>query len=212
MDFNAGMRFIWDTGIRWEAVGDIEGYVFKDLNSDGLRQRDEPPLEGVKLWLGKDKSQETDLFGYYRFKGVRGNKAIVQLDVSTLPEHFVLSVLFTQEAAIVNHGTIRVDFGATTHSEISGLVFEDVDGNGVYSMGDIGVKDAVIKLENGKTAKTDATGRYYFYDVSTGEHTITLNLNSLPVYYMPKKALSENIFLSEGETYRHNISLKRIKD
>ena len=212
MNFNAGMRFIWDTGIRWDAVGDIEGYVFKDLNSDGLRQRDEPPLKGVKLWLGKDKYQETDLFGYYRFKGVRGNKAIVQLDVATLPEHFVLSVLFTQEANIVNHGAVRVDFGATTHSEISGLIFEDIDGNGVYSVGDIGIKDAVIKLENGKTAKTDATGRYYFYNVSTGEHTITLNLNSLPVYYMPKKALSKSIVLSEGTTYRHNIPLSRIKE
>jgi hypothetical protein len=34
--FNSGMRYLWDTGVHWESVGNIEGYIFKDLNSDGL--------------------------------------------------------------------------------------------------------------------------------------------------------------------------------
>ena len=70
-NFNAGIRFLWDTGINWQAVGDIEGYVFKDLNSDGIMERDKPPVEGIKVWLGKNRSTVTDIFGYYKFKNVR---------------------------------------------------------------------------------------------------------------------------------------------
>ncbi|MCG8429635.1 MAG: pilus assembly protein N-terminal domain-containing protein, partial [Candidatus Omnitrophica bacterium] len=36
MDFFIGLRYTWDTGVRWDAVGGIEGYVFKDENADGI--------------------------------------------------------------------------------------------------------------------------------------------------------------------------------
>lgn len=212
VNFNAGMRYFWDTGIRWESVGSIEGYVFKDLNSDGLRQRDEPPVEGVKIWLGKDKSQTTDLFGYYKFKGIRGRKAYVNLDPSTLPSGFVLTVSVTQEAAIAHHQTVKIDFGIISSSEITGLVFEDVDGNNEYSIGDQVVSQAAIILDSTKTVKTDAGGRYHFYGASTGEHTIILDINSLPIYYLPQKALKEQLTLLEGATYIYNIPLRRVKE
>ncbi|MCM8795777.1 MAG: pilus assembly protein N-terminal domain-containing protein [Candidatus Omnitrophica bacterium] len=212
IDFNAGMRYLWDTGARWESVGNIEGYVFKDLNSDGLRQRDEPPVEGIKVWLGKDKFQVTDIFGYYKFKGVRARKAYVTLDTTTLPSGFVLTVPVTQEVAIAHHATSRIDFGIISRSEISGFIFEDVDENGEYSKNDKGVLGAVIILEDGKKAISDGTGRYSFPNVAVGEHTISLDLNSLPVYYLPKIAITKKITLFEGVTYIYNIPLKRIKE
>ena len=211
MEFNVGMRYLWDTGVRWESIGNIEGYVFKDFNSDGLRQRDEPPVEGIKLWLGKNKSQVTDLFGYYKFKGVRARKVYVNLDTSTLPPGFVVTVPVTQEEVIANNRTVRADFGIISRSEIRGLVFEDVNGNGEYDKGDKGVGGAIITLEGGKLTKTEITGSYSFANASVGEHTMTLDLNSLPVYYLPKTALTKKITLSEGVTYIYNIPLKRVK-
>jgi len=212
MDFNAGMRYLWDTKIRWDSVGNIEGYIFKDLNGDGLRQRDEPPVEGIKLWIGKDKSQVTDLFGYYRFKNIRGRKAFVNIDFSTLPSGFVLTVPAIQEISIVHHRTLRVDFGIISRSEISGFVFEDSDGNGQFSPQDKGIAGAIITLEDDSRAVTDATGRYYFPNASTGEHTLTLDLDSLPVYYLPQTAITKKITLFEGVTFVHNIPLKKIEE
>jgi hypothetical protein len=210
--FNAGMRYVWDTGVCWEAVGNIEGYVFKDINSDGLRQKDEPPVEGIKLWLGKDKSQITDAFGYYSFKGVRARKAYVNLDVSTLPSGFVLTVPMAQEANIVHNRGVRIDFGIISRSEISGLVFEDINGNGEYDIEDKGIKGVIISLEDGTKEITDATGRYSFSNATTGGHTISLDLNSLPVYYLPKTTITKKITLFEGVTYLYNIPLKRVKE
>ena len=211
-DFNAGMRYLWDTGLHWDAVGSIEGYVFKDLNSDGLRQRDEPPLEGAKVWLGKDKFQVTDIFGYYKFKGVKARKAYVTLDTSTVPRGHVLTVPVSQEVTVSHLSTKRVDFGVISRSEISGLVFEDVDGNGEYGRGDLAVSGVVLNLEDGKESVTDTSGRYSFPNASVGEHTLSLQLNSVPAFYLPQVPITKKIRLFEGITYYYNIPLKRVKE
>ncbi|MCM8796859.1 MAG: tetratricopeptide repeat protein [Candidatus Omnitrophica bacterium] len=211
-EFNAGLRYLWDTGIHWNAVGDIAGYVFIDTNSDGLRQKDEVPVEGVKVWLGKDKFQITDIFGYYKFKRVRAKKAFVSLDVSTLPTGFVLTVPFNQQAVISQNHTVRVDFGIIARSEISGWVFEDVNGDNEYSASDNPVRGVTLVLENGKKAITDTSGRYIFANVSSGEHTLTLDLNTLPVSYLPKVPISTSIAISEGASYIHNIPLTTVKE
>jgi len=211
-DFNAGVRYLWDTGISWESVGSIEGYVFKDLNSDGLRQRDEAPIEGIRIWLGKDKFQLTDIFGYYKFKNIRARTAYVILDAATLPGGFVLTVPVTQEVPIIHHRTAEVDFGIVSRSEITGFVFEDITGKGEYDEMAKGVAGVTIVLENGTKALTEASGRYAFPNVPIGEHTITLELASLPVYYLPQTALSKSFELFEGVSYLYNIPLKKVKE
>lgn len=211
-NFNAGLRILWDTGFSWQAVGDIEGYVFKDYNGDGMMQRNEPPIEGVKVWLGKNRYIVTDMFGYYKFKKVRGNQVYINLDTATVPSGFVLTVPASQPASIVQHGIVRVDFGMNARSEIFGYVFEDVNGDGQFGKEDKGVRKAVVMLENGVKRLTDAEGKYSFSNVSPGNHDITLDLNSIPIYYLPKVALVKKITLSEGVAYNYNIPLKKSEE
>jgi len=210
--FNAGLRYLWDTGIRWDSVGNVEGYVFKDLNSDGLRQRDEAPVSGIKIWLGKDKYQLTDTFGFYSFKNVKARKGYVTLDTSTLPQGFVVTVPVTQEVAITHHKTSQANFGIISRTEISGLVFEDKNENGEYDRDDKGVEGVVVTLEDGTQAVTDGSGKYTFSHVSTGAHTITLGLDSIPVYYLPETTLTKDIVIYEGVSYVYNIPLKRVQE
>ena len=211
VDFNAGMRYVWDTGMSYESVGSIKGYVFKDLNSDGLRQRDEAPVEGIKVWLGKDKSQVTDLFGYYKFKNVRGRKAFVNLDTSSLPAGFVPTVPVTQGVNIEHSRMINLDFGIISRTEITGIVFEDADNNLKYNKGDAGVKNVTVTLEDGRKAITDDAGRYSFRNIPSGSHVVILDLNSLPIYYIPQTPIKKEITLFEGVTYIHNLPLKKIE-
>ena len=212
MEYNAGLRYLWDTGVRWESSCDIEGYVFQDLNSDGLRQRNERPMQNIRIWLGKNKSQMTDIFGYYRFKSVRGNKATIILDTATLPPGYVLTVPMSQQTPIQGGRVARIDFGIVSRSEITGYVFEDKDNNGRYDREDKGVQGAVITLDGSKQVVTDSSGRYSFSNSATGGHTLTLDIDSLPVYYLPKVSVTKKISLFEGVTYTYNIPLKRIKE
>jgi len=92
------------------------------------------------------------------------------------------------------------------------LVFEDKNENGEYDRDDRGVEGVVVALEDGTRAVTDGSGKYTFQHVSTGEHTVTLGLDSVPVYYLPETALSKKIVIYEGVSYVHNIPLKRVQE
>lgn len=206
---NAGLRYFWNTGVRWEASGTIEGHVFKDENNDGIRQEHESGSENVKIWIGKSRQQMTDAQGHYIFRNVTGKKAFVTLDSATLPSGYILTVPITQEVEIVPQRRIRADFGITVRSEITGLVFIDEDHNGVYDQGDTPVRKAVLFLEDSTKSNTDWTGRYSFPKISAGEHTVTLDINSLPLDYLPAVPLTKTIQLQEGSTFYYNIPVKR---
>ncbi len=209
MNFNFGLRCNWDTGLHWDSVGNVGGYVFKDFNSNGLKEKDEPLIPGAKIWLGKDKLQITDEAGHYLFKNIKARKAYLSFDTSTLPSGFVLTVPAMQQVNIVQHQTVKADFGIVSRSEISGIVFEDTNGNGNYDNEDKGVQGAVINLEDGSKSITDNNGKYYFSNATPGEHTVTLDLSSLPLSYIPEIPIFKKIDLSEGASYLFNIPLKK---
>ncbi len=211
LTFYSGLRYIWDTGLRWESVGAIEGYVFKDLNGDGLRQRDEAPVQGIKVWLGGDKSLVTDIFGYYKFAKVRARKAYINIDTTTIPINFVLTVPETQEVSIINWQSVQANFGIVSHTEISGMVFEDVGGDGDFSMEDSVVRGVTLKLDDGIEAVTDDYGRYIFANPAVGKHVVTLDLTSLSAVYIPTVPIFREVDLSEGMSYEYNIPVKKIE-
>ncbi|MDD5060069.1 MAG: SdrD B-like domain-containing protein [Candidatus Omnitrophica bacterium] len=209
--FNAGMKLLWDTGIRWDAVSSIQGYVFKDYNSNGLLDRDEPPVFGIKVWLGRDKSQTTDELGYFKFDNVRGKIAYITLDTGTLPGGYILTVPVTQGIPIAGAGANNVYFGINSRSEIRGVVFEDSNGDGEYSVGEKGVAGVAITLDGSKTAVSGIDGRYTFAQAQAGQHELFADLNSIPVYYLPLVALKKKFPLQEGESSVWNIPLRKIE-
>ena len=209
--FNVGMKLLWDTGVRWDAVSTIQGYVFKDYNSNGLLDRDEPPVFGIKVWLGKKQSQFTDELGYFKFVKVRGKVAYVTLDTATLPAGYILTVPVTQEIPIAGAAANKVYFGITSRSEIRGIVFEDTNEDGIFSVGEKGVPGVAITLDNEKTILTGVDGSYVFAQATPGEHELTADLNTIPVYYLPLTVLKKKFPLQEGESSVWNIPLRKIQ-
>lgn len=209
--FNVGMKLLWDTGLRWDAVSTIQGYVFKDYNSNGLMDREEPPVFGIKIWLGKNKSQLTDELGYFKFAGVHGKTAYLTLDTGTLPTGYMLTVPVTQGVPIANAAATKVYFGITSRSEIRGMVFEDLDGDGEYSPGEKGVSGVVITLDGDKTVVTGIDGSYAYSQAQPGEHELVADLDSIPVYYLPLVALKKKFPLQEGESSVWNIPIRKIQ-
>ncbi|MFH1458668.1 MAG: pilus assembly protein N-terminal domain-containing protein [Candidatus Omnitrophota bacterium] len=209
LNFYSGLRYLWDTGLRWESVGAIDGYVFKDYNSDGLRQRDEPPVEGVKIWLGKDKFEATDLFGYYKFRKVKARKAFVNIDTTTIPSGFILTVPGVQEAPIKQAMSTQINFGILSKTEIVGIVFDDVDGKKQLGPGSVGLKGIEVFLEDGSRATTDDFGRYAFKKVYLGKHRLTLDLKTAPPIYIPIVPIFVDFELSEGDSFNYNIPMKK---
>ncbi len=206
--FYTGMRCNFDTGYRWGAVGSFEGYVFKDQNGDGTRQPYEPGLAGLLVTTTDGKQALTDEKGYYQIKGVSGKKVTLTLDSSKIPYGFAPTSALTQQVDIVQNKTIKIDFSLTPRSEVTGIIFNDLNKNGKYDLTDAGVGKVKITLENAVSARSNNLGVYSFPNVVAGEHTASLVLSTLPEGYLPLNVPKKNFTLYEGIRYELNFPLR----
>jgi hypothetical protein len=207
----AGLRYTWDTGFRWDTIGAIEGYVFKDDNQDGLRENSEDPVPGVKIKAGKSGEVETDKDGYFYLPEIKGKKCSVSLTTSSLPAGFVATTPVIQEIDI-RHGKIAViNFGLTSRTEIWGMIFEDRNDNGKFTPGDKPVKGVIVTLEDGKKAITDGSGRYAFTTIRPGKHKVTLDITSLSSDLLPSVPVYKDVTVSEGASFVYNVPCRRVR-
>lgn len=206
----AGLRCTWDTGFHWDPVGAVEGYVFKDDDQDGLRGKDEAPVEGVKIRIGKDREAASDKDGYFYAQGIKGKKCAVAVNTATIPAGYVLTTPATRETGIRHAETERVDFGLASRTETSGIIFEDKNANKVFDAGDKLLKGIRVTLEDGKGAVTDGSGKYVFHKMRVGKHTLRLDMTSLPAEYLPETAVFTDFNLTEGAAYIYNIPCRKV--
>ncbi|HAJ56881.1 MAG TPA: hypothetical protein DCL35_03820 [Candidatus Omnitrophica bacterium] len=208
-DFTFGVRLVWDTGLRWRSVGGFYGYCFYDINADGKKQPDEHGVKGVGIIGPAGKQVVTDERGYYKIPSVTGKKALLEMSVNTLPKGYNPTTSVSREVDIVHGKAKRVDFGIATRSEISGLIYYDKNANGQYDSGDEPVKGVVITLDDKERAASSIMGEYMFRKLSPGEHTLRLDLKSIPVEFIPKVAVAKSLKVIEGTTFVYNIPLEK---
>ncbi len=209
--FLTGMRYIFDTGARWSPVGSFRGFVFKDANSDGVRQPDEPGIKDMLVKSSDGKQAVTDANGFYELKSVSGQKATISLDNSKIPYGYAPTTPVNKESVIEQNQTQEIDFGIVPRSEITGIIFNDLNGNGKFESGkDAGVRKVKVKLENGAIARSNTLGAYSFPDVAAGEHTASLDLVSLPEGYLPVGAPKKTFTVYEGIRFELNFPLRAI--
>ena len=68
--------------------------------------------------------------------------------------------------------------------EFRGRVFVDLNRNGLFDGSDKPLAGVVLRLDEGFVVETDGTGSYRFPNVASGEHRLTLDPASFPIYYM----------------------------
>ncbi|MCM8826860.1 MAG: MSCRAMM family adhesin SdrC, partial [Candidatus Omnitrophica bacterium] len=202
-----GMRSLWDLPLRWGPSCKIKGIIFKDTNGNGKKDENEEGIAGVKVNVGS-KKVVTNAKGEY-VCGVKAKKVIVSIDPLTLPKGYVFSTTSYKELEVIQGKTIIADFGLTTKSGIYGVVFYDMNGNGIPDLGDTFISRAKIILDNKNTTLTDFEGSYFFRNVEAGKHTIILDVNSLPIEYLPSIKIRNEIELQEGTTYIFHIPLRK---
>jgi len=204
-----GVRLLWDTGLRWQSSGGFYGYLYYDANADGIRQPEEEGVSGVRVIVNGKKDTLTNREGYYQFDGVSGKKAVISLDLSTLPKGYNPTVSAEKPVEVVHARRKRHDFGLATRVEISGLVFYDQNKNGVYDAGEETLKGVVLILDGKTKTATSLDGTYMFRRFSPGEHVMTLDLKSIPVQYIPKVPIRKTIHVLEGTTFVYHVPLER---
>ncbi len=206
LDLSWGMRFVWDTGVRWFARGAFCGLVYKDTNGDGRRQEDEEGVPDVRVRAG-EKEALTNAQGYYYIPDVVGPSARVQIDPGSLPSGYNPTSAARRDEEVVPLAARRVDFGVATRTEVSGIVFADKNASGTYDGGDEPLEGVVLILDGKFKTSSNRLGEYMFRNLSAGDHTVTLNLRSIPVVYIPRVPVKKVVTVAEGAVFSYHIPL-----
>lgn len=207
-DFFTGMRYLFDTRVRWSAIGSFEGFAFNDKNGDGIHQPEEAGIPGMVITTNDGKEVTTDASGFYEFKSVSGKKAVLTLDSSKIPYGYAPTSSLRQEMDIIQNTTQTINFSLTPRSEITGIIYNDLNGNGKYDLTDVGVQRVKIVLEDGSSARTNGIGVYSFPVASAGEHTASLILETIPEGYLPEDVPKKTFTVTEGIRYELNFPLR----
>ncbi len=168
-------------------TGTITGTKFNDLNGNGIRDAGEPGLAGVTITrtgsindpAGAALSVVTDASGNFSFTVPFGNFTLNE----TVPAGFA-------QTAPAAPGTIAstINFAQRTSAgnlfgnrpltaTITGLKFNDLNGNGVRDAGEAGLSGVTIRVTDSvgavRTATTDGTGAFSFTGLPAGPYVVS---------------------------------------
>jgi len=189
----------WDAGI-YRLKASVGDFVWYDLNKNGIQDSGEPGISGITVKLfdcsnNLMSTTTTNSTGKYKFEDVMPGNYYVQFFAPT-------GYLFTQK----NQGTDKKkdsdadpitgkttcfelkagqndmtwDAGLSeciTGAKVCGLVFNDVNANGIKDAGEVGIANVVIKLWGTSanliaTTLTDVQGKYEFLNVVDGQYHV----------------------------------------
>ena len=205
-EIRLGVRCSFDTLFRWNPKGKVHGYVFKDTDNDGEKDRGEPFIKDVKIRIG-NKQLTSDEDGNFS-TDVAAKKVLAKIEPETLPEGYVLTTPSLSEIDIQHGEENFIIFGATTSSSIHGIIYHDANSNKKFDSQEKTFPKVKLILD-GKKILSDPNGRYFFRRLQEGNYTITLDVNSIPIDYLPSVPIKKEISLREGINYIYNIPLKK---
>ncbi len=172
----------------------IYGVVFEDGNGNGIQDTGEKGITGVTITLDGTVTTTTDLDGGYVFTvTTAGVHTVVETDLRTpntalhhephaplapTDEPTYFSTTPNQVRVNVTLGFSHcVNFGDALSNvgfaSVHGIVFEDINGDGIQNATEPGIPGVVIRLDNSTTTTTDLNGSYTFPITTVSIHVFT---------------------------------------
>ncbi len=160
--------------IKEVGFGTIAGIVWHDENSDGKRQKEEPPLRDVKVILNGKKVTEVNRMGEYRFGPIPRGEHTVELDIKGVPAFLGGDNLKKKiRTGLVDFKT--VNFPIFSLSSISGIVYYDKNHNFRKDTEEEGVPNVKVTISRGDYSRhtyTNFFGEYSIQNIVPENYTI----------------------------------------
>ncbi len=222
-----------EVGIGLQETAAVTGTIWNDLNADGVWQKDEPGVPGVRVTLqgtrnGDSHEVTTDKNGWYEIRQVRGGSYRLNCHV---PDEYVFTIKakgdvekisrMTTEADRIGEDNFSLDRGETHDNHniglmegliIEGVCFLDANGNGVYDEGDQplpGVEMRLARQSNNvllQTVVSGEDGRYSFVGQRGSTFTIRATLPKGCVFSVLGEGENGNRFAPNGTKVERKIS------
>lgn len=121
-----------------------------------------------------------------------------------LPVIILLFGLFSTLVSTPHTGMAQVVPTIPGPGQISGVVFDDLNGNGTRDVGEPGIANVTVTRVSGPAVTTDSNGNYTFTNVAPGSHTVNV---TIPAGYMAGGETSRTVTVVSGSTTEVNFSL-----
>ena len=200
---NTEVDFGFDT-----PAGTVTGIVFNDKNGNGIQDPGEEGLPGISVSIIDSNTGQviattiTDENGNYTFDNVpTGEYNVI---VGEGPEGTKPSTPTSQTITVENNSTTNVEFGfEPQEGTITGIVFDDQNGNGIQDPGENGLSGITVTItdENGnviETTTTDNNGNYTFENVPVGNYNVVIGEG--PEGTKPSTPTSQTITVTHNTT------------
>jgi len=222
-----------EVGVGLQKTAAVTGTVWNDLNADGLWQKDEPGISGVRMTLtgtrnGDTHEVVTDENGWYEIRQVRSGAYRLNCHV---PDEYVFTVKargdveeisrMTTEADRIGEDTFSLDRGET-HADhniglmkgviIEGVCFLDANANGMYDTGDQplpGVEMRLARQSNNvllQTVVSGEDGRYAFLGQRGSTFTVRATLPKGCAFAVLGEGPEGNRFAPNGTKVERKIN------
>ena len=167
------------TSMGFLPVGSVSGFVFNDWDGNGTRGLTEPGLGSVLLELKHGNTVITSTTsgnGAYAFLFVP--PGAYQL-CATAPDGFVDTTASCQQVLLQEGSSVTADFGYVEQNTIGGMVFYDVNGNGIPNIGEMGIGGVDVELHDTSgmlisTTVTTGDGIYQFRQIASGNYDVRM--------------------------------------
>ena len=153
-------------------IGVIMGYVYEDIDKDGIKDAGENPIEGVLISLDDGSEALTNASGFYSFIAQQGVYMVVETDPvgysSTTPNSGSATIVAADD-------TVRVDFGdfaGEVYGTLEGHAYLDANSNGIYEASEEGLPNVTIRMSSGDSTVTNSRG-YYSFNLAPDIYTVT---------------------------------------
>ena len=169
----------------------VRGVVYEDSDDDGVQDAGEPGIAGVTVTLTGTATVTTQTVADGQFVFANLGPGTYQI-TETQPSGYLNGVNATN-GSVGTVGTVGTDsitdivvgtidstdsysFGDVPQAAVSGVVYDDLNANGVRDVGEPGIAGAQVSLSGHSTAgplTTGADGAYVFDGLEPGTYTLT---------------------------------------
>lgn len=212
VDVQAG-EIEWHNDFGLTMAGQIRGIVFSDRNGNGTFDPDEPALKWRRVFIDANNnglfdvgetSAVTDVNGNYVFNDLRPGAYVVRAvpvpgTRQTVPAsgQYVLNV---RGGMVINNR----NFGFAQPASFSGLVFNDLNGNGVQDPGENGAANITVYIDvnnngtrgpNEPFVRTAADGTYTISNFRPGNWVVRVEVPAGQAVSVPSAGFYSSQFI-----------------
>lgn len=200
-----GLRGEWESPIVIPQKGRIQGYYFKDLNGNGVKDENEPGLAGFEVTVEKGPREKSNGEGWYSIAAEEGVLTVKAAD--DLPAGYFYSTLNQKKIELLPGQSVRIDFGVTSQVQVKGRAFLDVNQNLFFDEGDVPLPGIWIRLSTGQSAVTTEGGYYSVFRVPPGPNKAALDVSSVQSGYRTLSPIEKEFTGEAGDVINYDIIL-----